>query len=176
MADRERELSLEQHSRHPDLSEDQVNNPENTAKQYLDLWCVRMKDGDMFVEGNLLTPPYFRLAEAAHRSCKIVKQLKSGLVQDTKGGLYALEGRLCVRESSFPGFCPLELTPWLILDRFAEGFPTNWAELGRNWVAHVERQREEAGGLGISLESLRSETIPETARGLEVTEVVRRLY
>ena len=106
-----------------------------------------MRDGYMFVEGNLLTPPVFHLAEAAHQSSRIVRQVKPRLVQDTKGGLYAVEGGLWFRESSCPGFCPLELTPWLILDRFSEGFPSNWTELGRNWVVDMERHMEGAGGL-----------------------------
>ena len=86
------------------------------TRKYLESWCPRLRDGAMYVEGSLLDQGG-NLSETPYHTARVVAVVTPRRVVGASGKEYVLEGKMVPRESAFPSFLPMDLTPQFVLDR-----------------------------------------------------------
>ena len=86
----------------------------NDDRRYIDLWCVRLRGRQIYIEGSLLSQgklPYHSSKITSLTGSKVVK----GGVSDRE---YVLEGKMVPRKTAFPDTFPnSEWMPQFICDR-----------------------------------------------------------
>ena len=106
----------------------------STEVRYLHSWVPRLKNGKVYVEGDLLDLDTSKdlSSELSRRymTSRIVRRVNNVTI-GTKKTLYVLEGELLLRDFDTSR---IGQTPFFILDKFKHGFPANWEKLLKHWV------------------------------------------
>ena len=106
----------------------------STEVRYLHSWVPRLKNGKVYVEGDLLDLDTSKdlSSELSRRymTSRIVRRVNNVTI-GTKKTLYVLEGELMLRDFDTS---KIGQTPFFILDKFKHGFPANWEKLVKHWV------------------------------------------
>ena len=84
---------------------------------YLEKWCVRLRGGEMYVEGHLLDK-HLALCPGIYGTSRICRVLEPCRLEGSSGREYILEGALFPRETEVEGFVSIDLTPQFVLDRY----------------------------------------------------------
>ena len=85
----------------------------NEGRRYIDLWCVRLRGRQLYIEGNLLSQD-----KLPYHSSKITNLRGSRVVVGVSDREYVLEGKMVPRKTAFPDvFHNSEWVPQFISDR-----------------------------------------------------------
>ena len=84
---------------------------------YLEKWCVRLRGGEMYVEGHLLDK-HLALCPGIYSTSRICRVLEPCRLEGSSGREYILEGALFPRETEVEDFVNIALTPQFVLDRY----------------------------------------------------------